>query len=155
MLADKLHYCNIQERWVDNFYTMRDFVMSNVLFPKRILFAYRGNVRKLHEQGMGRFSEDEICSFRWGIWESVNAFPEESRRYASAEGCFWVLGGYEPTEADTTVCGFVVSVLVGSPAKKMYRPRLVRACFKCCPDQYCDMQAGYLPVRSMPGLGEV
>jgi hypothetical protein len=97
---------------------MRDFVMSNVPFPKRILFGYRGNVRKLHEQGLGRFSEDEIRSFRSGIWESVNAFMEESRRYASAEGCFWVLGGYEPTEADTTVYGFVVSVLVVDP-----RPR--------------------------------
>lgn len=37
---------------------------------------------------------------------------EESRRSAKPGECFWVLGSNEPTEADATVFGFVISVLV-------------------------------------------
>jgi len=115
LLEDKLHYCNIKERWVDNFYTMRDFVMANIPWPMRVVvgnLAYRGNVRKLNDQGMGRFSDDEIRGFRREIWESVNAFLDDGRKKARGEECWWVLGGEKPTDADATVYGYVVSALV-------------------------------------------
>jgi hypothetical protein len=46
------------------------------------------------------------------IWDGVSGVLEESRRGANSEDCFWVLGGEGPTEADSTVFGFVVSTLV-------------------------------------------
>jgi hypothetical protein len=115
MLEDKLFFYNTHERWIDNYYTMRDYSLSKVPFPQRTLFGYlgyRGIVRKLQDQGTGRFSDEEIRSFRQEIWESVNAFLEDSRKGARSGECFWVLGGEEPTEADSTVYGFIASTLV-------------------------------------------
>jgi hypothetical protein len=115
MLEEKLFFYNIRERWIDNYYIMRDYSMAKVPFPQRTIFGYlgyRGNIRKLHDQGTGRFSDDEIRAFRKDIWESVNAFLEESQKLATADECFWVLGGQSPTEADATVYGFAVSTLV-------------------------------------------
>jgi hypothetical protein len=115
MLEEKLFFYNTRERWINNYYTMRDYTMAKVPFPQRTIFGYlgyRGIVRKLHDQGTGRFSEEEIRRFRREIWESVNAFLEESRKSAGKEGCFWVLGGDQPSEADATVFGFIVSALI-------------------------------------------
>jgi hypothetical protein len=115
MLEDKLFFYNIRERWIDNYYIMRDYSMAKVPFPQRAIYGYlgyRGNIRKLHDQGTGRFSDDEIRAFRKEIWESVNAILEDSRRVAKEDECFWVLGGQRPTEADATVYGFAVSTLV-------------------------------------------
>jgi hypothetical protein len=123
MLEDKLFFYNARERWVDNFYTMRDYAMAGVPFPLRTFFgymAYRGNVRKLQDQGTGRFSDDEVRDFRRDIWEAVNGLLEDSRRKAgedkSSGNCFWVLGGSEPTEADATMFGFAVSALMADAA---------------------------------------
>lgn len=115
MLEEKLFFYNVRERWVDNATTMRDYSMAKIPMPARIAAgeqAYRANVQKLHDQGTGRFTDDEIHGFREEIWESVNAFLEHSQRAAKPEECFWVLGGDNPTEADTTVYGFIVSTLI-------------------------------------------
>ncbi|KAH4929110.1 thioredoxin-like fold-containing protein [Parastagonospora nodorum] len=117
MLEDKLFFYNARERWVDNFYTMRDYSMAQLPFPQRYIFgymAYRAILRTLHGQGTGRLSAEEVHSFRKEIWESVNAILEESRRRAAPSECFWVLGGKKPTEADTTVFGFIISSLVAT-----------------------------------------
>jgi hypothetical protein len=114
LLEDKLHYCNIKERWIDHFPIMRDYVLSAIPMPAREAvgnLAYTANVRKLDEQGMSRFSDEEVSAFRREIWESVNAFLGESREKAGGD-CWWVLGGDGPTEVDTTVYGYVVSALV-------------------------------------------
>jgi len=125
MMEEKLFYYNIRERWIDNYYTMRDFIMAKVPFPQRAIFGYLGYrqiVRRLHDQGTGRFSEEEIRSFRREVWESVNALLAHSRKTADGDECFWVLGGDEPTEADASVYGFIVSTLIadaGPESKKL------------------------------------
>jgi hypothetical protein len=121
MLEDKLFFIVARERWVDNFYSMRNYAMVQLPFPMKAVFgymAYRGILRTLHGQGTGRFSDDEICAFRKEIWESINAYLEESRRQATPNECFWVLGGAKPTEADATVYGFIVSALVADASPK-------------------------------------
>lgn len=115
MLEDRLFFYNVRERWVDNCNIMRDYSMAKLPLPQRLAAgqqAYHANVQKLHDQGTGRFSDDEIHHFRKEIWESVNAFLEDSQKKTSADECFWVLGGHSPTEADATVYGFIVSTLV-------------------------------------------
>lgn len=124
MLEDKLFFYNIKERWLDNFYTMRDYSMAKVPFPERTTMGdalHRGIVQKVLDQGTGRFSDDEIRAFRKEIWMSVNALLGDSQKTANVEGCFWVLGGEVPTEADATVYGFVVSTLIAesSPESKI------------------------------------
>ncbi|KAL1800513.1 hypothetical protein ACET3X_000855 [Alternaria dauci] len=115
LLEEKLFFYNSRERWIDNYYTMRDYVLAKVPFPQRIIsgnLAYRAIVRKLQDQGTGRFSDDEIRSFRTEIWDTVNGLLEDSRASANDSDCFWVLGGHKPTEADATLFGFTVSALV-------------------------------------------
>ncbi|KAH7120742.1 putative glutathione S-transferase [Dendryphion nanum] len=118
LLEDKLCFYHSYERWVKNYYVMRDYALWAIPYPLRVvigLLAYRGNMKKLHDQGTGRFSDREILGFKREIWEGVAGMLEESRKGAKggdADGCFWVLGGKEPTEADASLYGFVVSVLV-------------------------------------------
>lgn len=115
MLEDKLFFYNVRERWVDNSTVMRDYSMAKLPLPQRIAAgeqALRANVQKLHDQGTGRFSDDEIHIFRKEIWESVDALLEDSQKIAGSDQCFWVLGGDKPTEADATMYGFIVSTLV-------------------------------------------
>lgn len=115
MLEDRLFFYNVRERWVDNCDVMRDYSMAKLPLSQRIAAgeqALRANIQKLHDQGTGRFSDEEIHLFRKEIWESVNAFLEDSREPTSSDKCFWVLGGDKPTEADATVYGFIVSTLI-------------------------------------------
>ncbi|KAF2475861.1 uncharacterized protein BDR25DRAFT_89111 [Lindgomyces ingoldianus] len=136
LMEDKLYFYHTHERWIMNYYTMRDHVLGSIPYPVRVvigLLAYRRSVRKLHDQGTGRFSNTEIRGFIKEVWEGINGLLVESRRkmmekygQRDSEGgdCFWILGGSEPTEADASVFGFVVSVLVcdaGPESKKLVR----------------------------------
>ena len=115
LFEEKLYFFTGHERWVKNYYTMRDHVLWAIPYPLRVVIgnlAYRGNVRKMYEQGSGRFSDAEISAFVEEIWAGVSGILEESRRGVKEDDCFWVLGGQEPTEADSTVFGFVISMLV-------------------------------------------
>jgi hypothetical protein len=106
MLENTLFMYNARERWIDNFYIMRDYAMAGVPYPLRYFIgymAYRGNVRKLQDQGVGRFSDKEVRDFRRDIWEAVNGLLEDSGRKVGEGNCFWVLGGSKPTEADATM----------------------------------------------------
>lgn len=125
------------ERWTQNYYTMRDHILGAMPYPLRVvigLLAHRGMVATLHGQGTGRYTAEEIAAFRLEIWEAVDALLTASRDKARARDSnkpervhgvlwegqdrgkdkepFWVLGGQEPTEADATLFGFVVSVLI-------------------------------------------
>ncbi|KAK8045620.1 glutathione S-transferase [Apiospora rasikravindrae] len=108
------------ERWTQNYYTMRDHVLGALPYPLRVvvgLLAYRGTVATLHGQGTGRYAAEEIAAFRREIWEAVDALLTASRNKSLSQDRpkgkpFWVLGGEEPTEADATVFGFVVSALI-------------------------------------------
>jgi hypothetical protein len=107
----------VRERWVDNYYTMRDTVLAHVPFPIRVilaLFIFRSVKSTLQGQGVLRFTDDEAAVMRLEVWESINAMLIESRNKAQAagrDGPFWVLGGDTPTEADPTVFGFVATAL--------------------------------------------
>lgn len=109
------------ERWHDNYYTMRPGVLSALPYPVQVvvgLLAYRQNMRTLYGQGTGRFSPEEVSSFRLQIWESISALLVESKSKSKLaqdnDGTFWVLGSTEPTEADATVFSFICSALVCS-----------------------------------------
>ncbi|KAF2676409.1 hypothetical protein K458DRAFT_322126 [Lentithecium fluviatile CBS 122367] len=115
LMEDKLYFCHTHERWIKNYYTMRDHVLWSMPYPMRVIIgilAYRGNVRKLHDQGTGRFTDAEIRALIREVWEGISGMLEDSMRKAKDRDCFWILGGNEPTEADATVFGFIASVLV-------------------------------------------
>ncbi|KAL2162930.1 hypothetical protein VTH06DRAFT_6766 [Thermothelomyces fergusii] len=118
LLEDKLFFFQMRERWIDNYYAMRDSVLGFMPLPARYvvgLLAYRKVKNTLHGQGVLRYTADEAQALRLEIWESVNALLLESRSRAREagrdEGPFWALGGPAPTEADATVFGFVVASL--------------------------------------------
>lgn len=67
------------ERWIQNYYTMRDHVLWALPYPVRVLVGlliYRNNVATLHGQGTGRFTPEEIATFRHEIWEVLSAQRE-------------------------------------------------------------------------------
>lgn len=107
------------ERWTQNYYTMRDHIFKAMPYPVRLLvgtMVYRGTVATLHGQGTGRYTPEEIAASRREIWEGVNDLlvaARSSKAGAPTSGApFWVLGGEHPTEADATLFGFIVSVLL-------------------------------------------
>lgn len=116
MMEDRLCFYNGRERWVDNYDTMRRGVLATVpwlLQPIIAWFAHSGMVRTLYGQGTGRLTDEEVTSFRQEVWEGADALLKEAKLASRGrEGPFWVLGGTEPTEADMTLFGFVVSALV-------------------------------------------
>jgi len=98
---------------------MRPHVLSALPYPIQLvvgLLAYRKVSQTLYGQGTGRFSAEEISSFRQQVWENVDALLVASRRKKTETGAsdavFWVLGGNGPSEADTVLFGFIASALV-------------------------------------------
>lgn len=94
---------------------MRPHVLQALPYPIQFvvgLLAYRENMKRLYGQGTGRFSAEEIASFRREVWESFDALLTISRRKAKKNETFWILGGEGPSEADATIFGFVAAVLV-------------------------------------------
>ncbi|KAF2999920.1 hypothetical protein E8E13_008899 [Curvularia kusanoi] len=120
LMEDKLAFYDTHERWVKNYYIMRDHAMSKLPYPARIIagtLAYRGIIQRLHEQGTGRFSDAEISFFTREIWQAINGLLEVSLEAQQGErGCFWILGGKDPSEADSSVFGFIVANLVSDSA---------------------------------------
>ncbi|AEO63114.1 uncharacterized protein THITE_2107989 [Thermothielavioides terrestris NRRL 8126] len=117
LLEDRLYFFQCRERWIDNYYVMRDTVLAQIPYPIRIfvgLLAYRNQKNVLHGQGVLRFTDEEAAAQRHEAWESVNAMLVDSRSKAQAagrDGPFWVLGGANPTEADPVVFGFIAGAL--------------------------------------------
>ncbi|RFU27093.1 hypothetical protein B7463_g9259, partial [Scytalidium lignicola] len=121
LLEDKLYFYHTWERWVLNYYTMRDHILSALSWPIRVLIGsliYRGSVRTLHGQGTGRYTADELRAFRREIWESVNGLLVSNKARTASDRPLWVFGGDEPTEADATLFGFIVSVLICTTASE-------------------------------------
>lgn len=120
LMEDKLAFYDTHERWVKNYYVMRDHAMGKLPYPARVIagsLAYRGIIQRLHEQGTGRFSDAEIEAFTKEVWDAVNGLLDASLEKTSAKNeCFWVLGGEQPSEADTSVFGFIVANLVSDSA---------------------------------------
>lgn len=125
LLEDKLYFYHMWERWIVNYYAMRDHILQALPYPVRVvvgLIVHRGAKATLHGQGTGRYGADEIAAFRREIWESINELLLEARRN-SGEGKdpFWVFGGGQPSEADAALFGFIVSVLISTAAPDSQR----------------------------------
>ncbi|KFZ12560.1 hypothetical protein V502_07042 [Pseudogymnoascus sp. VKM F-4520 (FW-2644)] len=105
LLEDKLYFMNAHERWITNFYIMRDQgPLSTIPYLPRLIIGqivYRKALRTLHLQGMGRYSPAEISALRLETWTALNALVGEG----------WVLGGEGPTDADACLFGFLASSL--------------------------------------------
>jgi hypothetical protein len=103
-----------------NYYTMRDHILWSLPYPARILVGliiYRSTTSHLHGQGTGRYSPEEIAAFRLDIWEHISRLLAASKAKAVSHNMdpsapFWAFGGDQPTEADATLFGFLVSVLI-------------------------------------------
>ncbi|KAH6641283.1 hypothetical protein F5144DRAFT_126838 [Chaetomium tenue] len=117
LLEDKLYFYQVRERWIDNYYVMRDNALSAMPFFVRFfigLLAYRSTKARLLGQGVLQFTDDEAKNTKLEVWGNVNALLVDSRNKAyEAEkaGPFWILGGANPTEADATVFGFIAAAL--------------------------------------------
>jgi hypothetical protein len=98
---------------------MRPHVLAALPYPMQLLvglIAYRKMSQTLYGQGTLRFTGKEIRSFRVQIWEDVNALLVAAKKNGNGvDGApFWVLGGKSPSEADTTLFGFITAALVCS-----------------------------------------
>ncbi|PKS05699.1 hypothetical protein jhhlp_007966 [Lomentospora prolificans] len=121
LLEDKLYFYHTKERWVNNYYVMRDHALWSIPYPIRILvglLVLRKQTAMLHGQGTGRFSDEELKTFKFEIWRSIDGLLKASKgkQYSEtgASTPFWVFGGDTPTEADATLFGFIVSVLAST-----------------------------------------
>lgn len=103
----------MHERWIENFYLTRDQgPLSGIPYPIRVLlgnYVYRVVVRNLHGQGSGRYSPAERDLLRREVWTSLDALVGEANSRSGSAG--WVLGGEKPTDADSTLYGFLAVVL--------------------------------------------
>ncbi|KAI1142101.1 hypothetical protein F5Y05DRAFT_214295 [Hypoxylon sp. FL0543] len=117
LLENKLYFYHTWERWMQNYYAMRDYALWSIPYPIRVvvgLLVFRKHSAMLHGQGTGRFTAEEIAASRHEIWAGLNALLATSRSNSKASNNdpFWVLGGEHPTEADTCLFGFIVSALI-------------------------------------------
>ncbi|KAJ5272610.1 hypothetical protein N7478_007735 [Penicillium angulare] len=116
LLEDKLYFYGGYEKWIQNYYTMRDKILAALPWPVKVVVGniiYNKNLRTLNGQGTGKFTDEEIAAFRIDLWDTLNAAISESHaRHGDNEGPFWVWGGEEPTEADAVVYGFIAAGLV-------------------------------------------
>ena len=97
---------------------MQDHILATLFYPLRVVVGHlisRKTAQTLHGQGTGRYTADEIGSFRREIWESINELLISSKAAVvddAGSKPFWILGGDGPTESDAVLFGFIVSVLV-------------------------------------------
>lgn len=116
-----------KERWLDHYYTMRDHALLAIPWPIRAVLgqlAYRSHKAMLYGQGTLRLSDEEIRASKWEIWDSINGVLASVRSRGGSGGDvtamsrtaapFWFLGGDAPTEVDTVIFGFIVSVLLST-----------------------------------------
>lgn len=81
--------------------------------------VYRSHKAMLYGQGTLRLTDEEIRASKREIWDTINGVlvgVRSSPRAADSKTRrpFWFLGGDEPTEVDTTLFGFIVSVLLST-----------------------------------------
>jgi hypothetical protein len=115
LFEEKLYFLQAYERWIENHETMRDHVLAKIPLPQRLAVGEKTKaamIQKLDLQGTGRLTDMEIRAAIRDIWEGLTGLLEAAKAKAGDADVFWVLGGQEPTEADATVFGFAVSVVV-------------------------------------------
>ncbi|KAL8751992.1 MAG: hypothetical protein Q9199_006051 [Rusavskia elegans] len=127
LLEEKLYFYQTYERWEQNYYPMRDKALASLPLPLKILIGqlgYRKMSSALHGQGTGRLTPSEITKLKTEVWEHINALLTASSRKRGSgapDGMFFVMGGSRPTEADTSLFGFVASGLVCDAAPETRR----------------------------------
>ncbi|KAJ5826383.1 glutathione S-transferase [Penicillium riverlandense] len=119
LLEDRLYFLQAYEKWVQNFYAQRDHLFAAMPYPMRVIIGYlvyRKMTQTLYGQGTMRFSPEEISSFRDEIWANLNGLLTTAKLQRSGkddkEKPFWVLGGDNPTDADSVLFGFIVGALI-------------------------------------------
>ena len=130
LMEDKAYFYASREKWLDNYEEMRNGVLSSLSWPLQPIvgwLAHRNVTSTLYGQGTGRLTDQEVLAFKEEIWASVNALLTESVKRSSRknsipnagdrdddgdEDPFWVLGSTEPTEADSTLYGFIAGSLL-------------------------------------------
>ena len=107
---------------MDNFYAMRPNALAGMPYLMQVIIgniAYRTVKNALYLQGTGRFTPEEVRFLKQECWENLSAMLAEARIKSQSGSAsngddkpFWVLGGREPTEADSVLYGFIVGSLV-------------------------------------------
>ncbi|KAK3368648.1 hypothetical protein B0H63DRAFT_488870 [Podospora didyma] len=120
LCEDKMSFLMARERWVDNYYLMRDGALAALPWLVRCVvgnLVYRKVTGALYGQGTGRYTDEEVREMRRGVWEALSDLLAERRKVVrDREAPFWVLGREEPTEADATVYALVATGLVCTAA---------------------------------------
>jgi hypothetical protein len=99
---------------------MRGHVLEALPYPAQILVGliiHQKLMMTLHGQGTGRFSPEEIATFRLEIWGNVDVLLKSSEANCQVKDRytpFWLLGGDAPSEADMVLYGFIISVLIAT-----------------------------------------
>jgi len=128
LLEDKIYFMTTRERWLEDFYVMRDQgPLHTIPYPIRILVGYIVHskiTRTMHGQGTGRYSAEELAVLREEAWTSLDEL-------VAGSASRWILGGEEPSEADATLFGFLAATmtsLANPTAKKLIQglPHLVK-----------------------------
>ncbi|KAK5227373.1 hypothetical protein LTR72_003363 [Exophiala xenobiotica] len=115
LCEDELYFYHMREKWLENFYVQRDKALWSIPYPMRIVigyFVHRRIAHTLQGQGTGRFNDEELRALKTEIWEYVDNILAQRLQRVSVSEPAWILGGKDPTEADATLFGFIVSVLV-------------------------------------------
>ncbi|KAI9934528.1 hypothetical protein ASPWEDRAFT_43957 [Aspergillus wentii DTO 134E9] len=111
LLEDRYYFLQGHEKWVHNYYTVRDHLFASFSYPLRVIIGnmvYRKQTQMLYNQGTLRFSDEEIKVFKQEIWKDINDLLVSSRAKVDGDSPFWALGGEDPTEVDATLYGFIV-----------------------------------------------
>lgn len=100
---------------------MRDHTLGSIPYPVRVvvgILAHRKHSAMLHGQGTLRFTNEELTVFKHDIWSTIagllQASKTEAQTISKPDDPFWALGGAQPTEADATLFGFIISVLLST-----------------------------------------
>lgn len=105
------------ERWMENFYVMRDQgPLASIPYPIRLFVGWMVHSkisRTLYGQGTGRYTVAELNSLKKEAWTSLDELVADSP--GRGRGLHWILGDQNPTEADACLYGFLASSLT-SPA---------------------------------------
>jgi len=117
LCEDRICFLTAKERWIDNFYTMRDIgPLSGIIWPLRNLvdhLACNKVSRTMFSQGTGRYSEPELDDLRIEAWSALDMLVAQSQELG--KGWQSVLGGHSSTSVDACLFGFLATTLM-SPA---------------------------------------
>lgn len=105
----------MREKWIDNYEKQRDLALWALPFPVRYVVGWMisSQISKtLYGQGTGRFTVEEVETFKYDAWQALNDILSPSAKSSTDGEPFWILGNNKPTQADMVLFGFVTSVLL-------------------------------------------